>query len=293
MNSLRDLGVSAVSFSTTNHHKDAEVAKTSQRDSQICTSGRNWAHSAAGRELPLPRLSPIVEWVPNSSIACGSQSPPMIPDGRISRIRFEAAAYTLCLPKGRTELKPMVDIRSLRLTFAQSLASVGISGSVSTASDSCSHLLAPRAQRSFAPEALPSFIATTTSCATPEASRQLRFHTRWSVFAAWTIHCWSPGSSRRYLCESFPGCWALYSGGTLGCFCLFLPPGHRPSPSIDRVGYPRTSAKTTSQRAGISELQTISLRSGLQVCSVLQVVPTAAVFRRQGSQDFLLPSRSC
>jgi hypothetical protein len=35
--------------------------------------------------------------------------------------------------------------------------------------------LAPRAQRSFAPEALPSFIALMTSCASPKASHQLRF----------------------------------------------------------------------------------------------------------------------
>lgn len=200
---------------------------------------RNWAHSTVGRELPLPQLSQVVVWVPNSSIAYVSQSPPMIPDGRISRIRFEAAAYTLRLPKGGNELKSMVDIRSLCLTFAQSLASVGITGSASTASDSCSHLLAPRAQRSFAPEALPSFIATTTSCASPEASRQLRFQTRWSVFAAWTIHCWSSGPSRCYLRESFSRCQVPYSGGTAGCSCLFLLLRHRPSPRKNRVGFPQ------------------------------------------------------
>jgi len=52
---------------------------------------RNWAHSTVGGELPDP-LFRYVEWVPNSSMAYDSQSPPIIPDGRISRVRFEVAA---------------------------------------------------------------------------------------------------------------------------------------------------------------------------------------------------------
>lgn len=61
--------------------------------------------------------------MPNSSIAYGSQSPPMIPDSRISRIRFETAAYTLRLPTGGGQLKSLVDIHSLNLKFTHSLAS--------------------------------------------------------------------------------------------------------------------------------------------------------------------------
>ena len=39
-------------------------------------------------------LSPFgyAEWVPSPSIVYGSQSLPMIPDGRVSRVRFETAA---------------------------------------------------------------------------------------------------------------------------------------------------------------------------------------------------------
>jgi hypothetical protein len=47
----------------------------------------------------------------------------MIPDSRISRIRFEAVAYTLRLPTGRGQFKSMVDIHSLSLRFTHSLAS--------------------------------------------------------------------------------------------------------------------------------------------------------------------------
>src|SRR5229473_4916525 len=45
--------------------------------------------------------------------------------------------------------------------------------------------------------------------------------------------CYQPllpaGPSRRYLCESFPGCLGPCHGGSAECVCLFLPPRHRPS----------------------------------------------------------------
>jgi len=47
----------------------------------------------------------------------------MIPDSRISRIRFEAAAYTVRLPTGEGQFKSMVDIHSFSLRFTHSLAS--------------------------------------------------------------------------------------------------------------------------------------------------------------------------
>ena len=54
--------------------------------------------------MTTPQLSHNSEWVARSSIAYVSQSPPMIPDGRFSRIRFEAAAYTVRLPTARASL---------------------------------------------------------------------------------------------------------------------------------------------------------------------------------------------
>ncbi len=93
------------------------------QEQELLNRDRNWAHSTEGRELPSPQLSPEVKWVPSSSIGYGSQSPPMIPDGRFSRIRFEAAAYTMRLPTGGVEFKSMVDVHSFNLKFTHSLAS--------------------------------------------------------------------------------------------------------------------------------------------------------------------------
>jgi hypothetical protein len=59
-------------------------------------------------------LSPFgdAEWGPSPSIVYGSQSLPMIPDGRISRVRFEAATAPPCAFLPGSELKPVVGIPS-------------------------------------------------------------------------------------------------------------------------------------------------------------------------------------
>jgi hypothetical protein len=74
------------------------------------------------------------------------------------------------------------------------------------------------------------------------------------------------GSSRRYLCESFSGCLSLYPGGPPECSCLVLPQSHRPSPGMDRVGFPLLSANTIFHGT-IFGAAAISLCSGLCVCS--------------------------
>ena len=58
--------------------------------------------------------SPVgdAEWGPSPSIVYGSQSLPMIPDGRISRVRFEAATAPPCAFLPGAELKPVVGIPS-------------------------------------------------------------------------------------------------------------------------------------------------------------------------------------
>ena len=56
------------------------------------TSGRNTTRAAVGGEFPTCTLS-VVQRVPSSTIAHVSVSPPLIPDGRISRVRLAAAAY--------------------------------------------------------------------------------------------------------------------------------------------------------------------------------------------------------
>jgi len=179
----------------------------------------------------------------------------MIPDSRISRIRFEAAAYTVRLPTSGGQFKPMVDIHSLSLRFTHSLANRrGLQVAADKAFGACSHQLAPRAQRSFAPEALPSFMATTTSCASPKASPQLRFYTRWSVFAAWTFRCWSSGPSRRYYCDSSLDAWTI----TPAASGVRLPVSSPRASAFPKTVAGRRSADTratTSARTVISELQ--------------------------------------
>jgi hypothetical protein len=75
-----------------------------------------------------------------------------------------------------------------------------------------------------------------------------------------------PGFSRRYLCESFPGCLVPYPDGPTECIYLFLPLCHRPSPCRNWVGFPLCSANTTF-RGMFFEVADISLCSGPRVCS--------------------------
>src|ERR1035441_6181290 len=66
------------------------------------------------------------------------------------------------------------------------------------------------------------------------------------VFAGCYQPLLPPGSSRRYLCESFFRCFIPYCGCPSRCIYLFLPPSHRPSPGNDRVGFQLHSTYTTS-----------------------------------------------
>ena len=108
--------------------------------------------------------------------------------------------------------------------------------------------------------------------------------------------CYQPllpaGPSRRYLCESFPGCLGPCHGGFAECTCLFLPPRHRPSPiSLSRSAFPRLPSKRFLD-AALFETAAISLCSGPQVCSPprssLPLRPNAAEQPR-----LLHPSRTC
>ena len=84
--------------------------------------------------------------------------------------------------------------------------------------------------------------------------------------------CYQPllpaGTSRRYLCESFPGCLGPCHGGFAECTCLFLPPRHRPSPVHYRgrlPAFPRQNDFMTDLFFGTAA---IPLCSGPQVCSI-------------------------
>jgi hypothetical protein len=100
-----------------------------------------------------------------------------------------------------------------------------------------------------------------------------------------------PGSSRRYLCESFLRCLSPYPGGLLSAFAWFFLSLHRPFPSFDRVGFPLKSANTIFHGSAF-EAAAISLCSGLQVCSPPRSFLPQQV-SLQGSRGSLHPSRTC
>jgi hypothetical protein len=110
-------------------------------------------------------------------------------------------------------------------------------------------------------------LALTDSCVDPTRSPLLRP----SLVRGVSAGCYQPllraGPSRRYLCESFPGCLGPCHGGPVECICLFLPPRHRPFPVHYRgrlPACPRQYDFTTDLFFGTAA---ISLCSGPQVCS--------------------------
>ena len=75
------------------------------------------------------------------------------------------------------------------------------------------------------------------------------------------------GPSRRYLCESFPGCLGPCHSGPVECIWLFLPPRHRPSPVHYRGRIPAFPRQNDFMTDPFFETAAISLCSGPQVCS--------------------------
>ena len=108
--------------------------------------------------------------------------------------------------------------------------------------------------------------------------------------------CYQPllpaGPSRRYLCESFPGCLGPCHGGFAERTCLFLPPRHRPSPVHYRGRLPACTRRNDFMTDPFFETAAISLCSGPQVClpprSFLPLRLIAA-----GQPRLLRPSRTC
>jgi hypothetical protein len=87
------------------------------------------------------------------------------------------------------------------------------------------------------------------------------------VFAGCCEPLLRTGSSRRYLCKSFPGCLSHDPVGFVGCMGLFLPLQHRPSPSpSNRSASPNLPAQRDFMRKVFRDRRYF-LRSGLLVCS--------------------------
>ena len=65
----------------------AVKGRTPLRTARASCRDRNAARATGGREFPICTLS-VVQRVPSSTMVHGSASPPAIPDGRLSRVRF-------------------------------------------------------------------------------------------------------------------------------------------------------------------------------------------------------------
>ena len=108
--------------------------------------------------------------------------------------------------------------------------------------------------------------------------------------------CYQPllraGPSRRYLCESFPGCLGLCHGGSAECTCLFLPPRHRPSPVHYRGRLPAFPRQNDFMTDLFFETAAIPLCSGPQVCSPPRSFPPLRLIVA-GQPRLLRPSRTC
>ena len=101
------------------------------------------------------------------------------------------------------------------------------------------------------------------------------------------------GSSRHYLCKSFPGCLSHDPAGVVGCICLFLPLQSRPSPS---PAYGSASPNRPAKRLHAAGVSRSSLFLTFRPPSLFatQVSPTAAhILPTQGSCDFYTRAKIC
>jgi hypothetical protein len=131
----------------------------------------------------------------------------------------------------------------------------------------------------------PSLIAPTDSCAKPAwLSPPSVFSLVRGVLAGRSQPLLPTGSSRRYLCESFPGCLIPYPGGSTECFYLFLLLWHRPSPKKERGRLPQFLANTTFHEVRFRGCRYFFMFRPPSLL-VSQIVPTAAILP-QGSRDF-------
>ena len=92
------------------------------------------------------------------------------------------------------------------------------------------------------------------------------------------------GPSRRYLCESFPGCLGPCHGGFAECICLFLPPRHRPSPVHYRGRLPAFPRRNDFTTHPFFETAAIPFKFRPPSLLASQIVPTAATYRRGAAE---------
>jgi hypothetical protein len=93
-------------------------------------------------------------------------------------------------------------------------------------------------------------------------------------------------SSRRYLCESFPGCLGPWHGGSAECTCLSLPPRHRPSPVHYQGRLPALFPSKPFHDGSLFRdcSHFVMFRPPSLLAS--PIVPTAATHRRRAAEAF-------
>jgi hypothetical protein len=220
----------------------------------------------------------------------------MIPDGRISRVRFEATAYTVRL-RHLVEFKLMANIHSAQLTFTHSLVTtVGVRSLPASYPAPAHNSLHSVPRGPLLRGGLAPFLALTTSCASPKPLAGFAF-----TLAGQSLQLGPSaaghGDLPDVICrEPFPGCLDPYPGSLSGASTRFFPLS---------FGLPATVTRSAVWQNSVRRLQYGPLYRG---CShsfmfrppsllATRVVPTAGA-DRQGSCDFYfrapcesLPSR--
>jgi len=246
-----------------------------------------------------------VQWVPNSTVANVSASPPLIPDGRISRVRLAAAAFPeepshaarglsthLHTPLGIQVISPARHPSNFTPLTRPSVRTV--------VHVSARHLpRAPLPAQGFTSygvlsmhdirERYPSFIAHTDSCARPKPSHCLDFTLGQWVYAGCCKSLLGVGPSQRYLRESFPRCLHPYPGSPPGAYTRFFPGDI----GLRHVGTDSAHHKISIQRLPYGRFigaTVIPLCSGLQVCSPPRsLLPRHTLPARRAAMAFTSP----
>ncbi len=200
-----------------------------------------------------------------------SASPPLIPDGRVSRIRLAAMAcpkrtfpgtakfrhslaHTPCIHGYTSRSTPSEVVTAIWLSV-QTVFPVRCPPSTESpfARRRC-YLLRNGFQHRFS-RRYPTFIAHTGSCARPNASRRTQLSLLRRVLAGCHEPLLAVGPSRRYSVNLSLGARTPTPVGDCGALARFFPQSHRPSPRYDRVGFPTISRTATPVRGSISGLQ--------------------------------------
>ena len=182
-----------------------------------------------------------------------SRGPPIIPDGRVSQVRFGNLAYPPCAFPWTARGLSADSHTPQRARFAHGLVSAQPRRIVGSVSDHRAGDETAKFQSPFAPNRCyrrgedvsrllggrySSVIALMGSCVNPVTSPRLRPEPRLRSLGRLLSAPAANGTFSTLFCESFLGCPVPCHGGPIECLCLFLPRCHRPSPRDIWVGFP-------------------------------------------------------